>query len=133
MHEAKFAFAFDKCPNGLFDTNGAPLASYYDVAALAGNVLPLPVSDIQLEPETTAAPVTTTADPSGTAYLAGDANCDGSVDVADAVLVLRYISEDETAGISDQGVKNGDADRNGQTDSDDASLILRFITKKITL
>ena len=62
----------------------------------------------------------------------GDANCDGSVDVADAVLVLRYVSEDETANITDQGVKNGDADQNGRTDDKDASLILQFIARKIT-
>ena len=65
--------------------------------------------------------------------LTGDANCDGAVDVADAVLILRYAIADAEAKITDQGVKNGDADRNGQTDGDDAALILQYIAKKCTL
>lgn len=63
----------------------------------------------------------------------GDANCDGSVDVADAVLILRFAVGDAEAEISDQGVKNGDADKNGQTDGDDAALILRAIAKQVRL
>ena len=64
--------------------------------------------------------------------LTGDATCDGAVDVADAVLILRYAIADAEAKITDQGVKNGDADNNGQTDSDDAALVLQFIAKKTT-
>ena len=60
----------------------------------------------------------------------GDANCDGFVDVSDAVLVLRYISEDTAAQMSSQGKDNGDVNRDGRTD--DTSMILQYIARKIT-
>ncbi len=63
----------------------------------------------------------------------GDANCDGAVDVADAVLVMRYAVADREAVISEQGLKNADTDKNGNTDSDDATNILLHIAKKIDL
>ena len=64
---------------------------------------------------------------------AGDANCDGVVDVSDAVLVMRYAVADREAVISEQGLKNADTDKNGNTDSDDATNILLHIAKKINL
>ena len=63
----------------------------------------------------------------------GDANCDGVVDVSDAVLVMRYAVADREAVISKQGLKNADTDKNGNTDSDDATNILLHIAKKIDL
>ncbi len=63
----------------------------------------------------------------------GDANCDGTVDVSDAVLVMRYAVADREAGISEQGLRNADTDKNGNTDSDDATMILLHIAKKIDL
>ncbi len=63
----------------------------------------------------------------------GDANCDGEVDISDAVLVMRYAAADREAVISEQGIKNADADRNGNTDNEDATLILQHIAKKINL
>lgn len=60
----------------------------------------------------------------------GDANCDGVVDVSDAVLVMRYAVADREAVISEQGLKNADTDKNGNTDSDDATNILLHIAKK---
>ena len=63
----------------------------------------------------------------------GDANCDGTVDVSDAVLVMRYAVADREAVISEQGLKNADTDKNGNTDSDDATLILQYIAQKIRL
>ena len=74
----------------------------------------------------------TSADPAAAEAVTGDATCDGKVDVADAVLILRYAIADTEAQITDQGVKNGDADRNGQTDADDAALVLQFIARKVT-
>ncbi|MBR5722970.1 MAG: glycoside hydrolase family 11 protein [Oscillospiraceae bacterium] len=67
------------------------------------------------------------------AGVPGDANCDGVVDVADAVLVMRYAAADSEAVITEQGVRNADTDQNGNTDSDDAVNILLYIAKKIRL
>ncbi len=63
----------------------------------------------------------------------GDANCDGFVDVSDAVLVMRYAVEDRDAAVTEQGLRNADADKNGKTDESDATMILQYIAKKITL
>ena len=61
----------------------------------------------------------------------GDANCDGTVDVADAVLIMRYAVEDREAVITDQGKLNSDTDGDGSVSAEDAKLILLFIAKKI--
>ncbi|MBR3447362.1 MAG: dockerin type I repeat-containing protein [Oscillospiraceae bacterium] len=63
----------------------------------------------------------------------GDANCDGTVDVSDAVLVLRYACEDRSIVITEQGMKNSDTDGDGNVGDHDATLILQYIAKKITL
>ncbi|MBR3268179.1 MAG: glycoside hydrolase family 11 protein [Oscillospiraceae bacterium] len=63
----------------------------------------------------------------------GDANCDGVVDVSDAVLVMRYAVADREAVITEQGINNADVDKNGNIDSEDGVNILKYIAKKITL
>ena len=73
------------------------------------------------------------AKPASVSGQTGDANCDGAVDVSDAVLVMRYAVADREAVISEQGLKNADTDKNGNTDSDDATNILLHIAKKIRL
>ena len=67
------------------------------------------------------------------AIRTGDANCDGIVDVSDAVLVMRYAVEDREAAVTEQGLRNADADKNGRTDESDATMILQHLAKKITL
>lgn len=59
-----------------------------------------------------------------TPTLIGDINCDGTVDVTDALLALRYamgIIND----ISEQGFVNGDVNNDGVLDSTDAVIIMR--------
>lgn len=63
--------------------------------------------------------------------VAGDLTCDGHVDVSDAVALLRFLNEDKSVKISDQGITNADANRNGQVDSDDCTVILQFIARII--
>lgn len=56
---------------------------------------------------------------SAVANIAGDANCDGKLDVADAVAVLQFISNAEKYPLSDQGRTNADVDGiDGVTGSD---------------
>ena len=43
-----------------------------------------------------------------TVTLSGDANCDGKVDISDAVLILQYLSNPEKYPISAQGLLNAD-------------------------
>ena len=62
----------------------------------------------------------------------GDANIDGFVDVADAVLGARFAAEDKDAKLTDQGRKNGDVNGDGELDSTDVAQILEFIAHKRT-
>ena len=66
------------------------------------------------------------------ARLMGDANCDGSVDVADAVLIARFANEDKEAVITDLGKTFADVTHDGNVDSQDAAKILQYIAKKIS-
>ena len=61
----------------------------------------------------------------------GDANCDGGLDVADAVLVARVVNEDASAVISDQGIANGDVDGQNGLSAADITILLQAIAKKI--
>ena len=59
----------------------------------------------------------------------GNANCNDGVDVADAVLVARFVAEDTDADISEQGKLNADMNRDGNITGDDVIAILRKIAK----
>ncbi|WP_294475819.1 glycosyl hydrolase [uncultured Ruminococcus sp.] len=58
--------------------------------------------------------------------LAGDANCDGKVDISDAVLVMQYLANSKTYPITEQGKLNADVDGNG-IDKNDASAIRKIV------
>lgn len=62
--------------------------------------------------------------------IPGDATVDGAVDVADAVLIARYIAEDKVAEITDFGVRNADADGSGKISTEDVTAVLRTVAKK---
>ena len=61
----------------------------------------------------------------------GDVNCDNTVDISDAVLLARYVAEEQTAVITADGRRNADADGNAKIESDDVIYILRMIAKLI--
>lgn len=56
--------------------------------------------------------------------LYGDVNVDGTVNLADSVLLAQYLSD--VADVTDQGVDNGDVDKSGATDATDASYLLQY-------
>lgn len=60
-----------------------------------------------------------------------DVNLDCSVDVADAVLLARYINSDSEATVCEQGIRNASADGSTQVTTDDITRILMKIAKKI--
>lgn len=70
--------------------------------------------------------------PSGKTHW-GDADCSDEVDVADAVLIARYFSEDREAVISNQGKINADVTHDGSISMEDAAMILRAIAKLIPM
>ena len=65
----------------------------------------------------------------GAEQVIGDVNCSGGVDVADAVLLARFCTEDSTAVITDQGKQNADVNGSGNIEPDDVTAILRKIAK----
>lgn len=79
---------------------------------------------------TTPAPVITTTTTVGTvtATLLGDANCDGKVSIADAVLVSRFANEDKVT-ITTEGRANADVDKDGAYTLDDATAIIKIIAR----
>ena len=73
--------------------------------------------------------VTTTTDKN---YKAGDANCDGTVELADAILIMQSLANPNKYVITEQGKLNGDVDKSttGLT-SNDALKIQEFLLHKI--
>ncbi len=78
---------------------------------------------------TTEPTTTTTTTPAETPgnYLAGDANCDGKVTIADATAILQSIGNYDKYGLSEQGEKNADVSGNGDgITSADAIAIKKY-------
>ena len=63
--------------------------------------------------------------------IRGDVDCSGDVDVADAVLLARYLAEDSGAHVSAQGILNADVNGSGFPDSTDVTTILKYIVHLI--
>ena len=78
--------------------------------------------------ETTAAETTasqtTVPTPGGKVTLWGDANCDGTVDVSDAVIIMQSLSNPSKYSLTEQGKLNGDVNKNGDgiTNADALSI-----------
>ena len=56
-----------------------------------------------------------------------DINEDNEIDVRDAVLLARFIAEDQEAVLSSVGRSRADTNGDGKKDTDDIARILRFI------
>ena len=119
-------------------SNGVSIKAVY----AAGSVQP-PVTTTTTT--TTTPPVVTTTtttvtDPIGELTL-GDTNCDGKVELADALLIMQALANPNKYGtkgtadkhMTEQGSKNGDVDKNtvGLT-SNDALKIQEYLLGKIT-
>ena len=63
----------------------------------------------------------------------GDVDCSGTVDVADAVLLARLLSEDQNATVTDSGKRNADCDGDGTPTLTDVTMILKAIARVINL
>lgn len=57
-------------------------------------------------------------------YIWGDADCDGRLQVADAVLTARFIAEDDFVDLTMQGRYNADCNGDNMIDANDLVLIL---------
>ena len=89
---------------------------------------------------TTTTTVSTTV-PDTDDIIYGDANCDGKIDISDAVMILQAVSNTDKYGadgydethITLQGVRNGDCAGNGDgLTPKDALAVQKFILELIT-
>ncbi len=75
---------------------------------------------------TTVSTETTTTLPTG-ALLRGDVDCNGDVNVADAVLLARFNAEDKEITVSAKGKQNADVNSDSNTDTEDLTRILEYL------
>ena len=80
---------------------------------------------------TTTAVVVTTAEGSGNGTKYGDANEDGTVNVADAVKILQYIANSEKYPMTAQGLENADCDGESGITGTDAVVVQQVDAKMI--
>jgi hypothetical protein len=127
------------------DTNVEKYANTYKIPFVDANTGEKPI--ITTTTTTTKAPTTTTTTtttatqkPTGNVVY-GDANCDGSVDMSDAVIIMQALANPNKYGLNgsdskhltDQGRKNGDVDLSSAgITSNDALRIQQYLLKKIT-
>lgn len=65
--------------------------------------------------------------------LYGDANCDGDVDMGDAVAILKYLADPVGCALTEQGKDNGDVyNRGDKIDSSDALAIQKLRAKQLS-
>ncbi|MBR5683450.1 MAG: cellulose 1,4-beta-cellobiosidase [Ruminococcus sp.] len=91
---------------------------------------------------TTTAPITTTTTNGGVTVITwGDANCDGGIDMSDAVLIMQSLANPDKYGvngssdkhITNQGIANGDVDISSKgITSNDALRIQEYLLHKFT-
>lgn len=65
--------------------------------------------------------------------MRGDANCDGEVDMGDAVAILKYCADQVGCALSDVGMANADVENTGDSvDPQDALRIQKWRAKQIS-
>lgn len=64
--------------------------------------------------------------------LVGDANCDGTVDLADATAIIQHIGNEARYALSEQGFANADCTDDGKVTGADAMAIQKLEAKQIT-
>ena len=98
--------------------------------ALGAMALLYPDMQVGTTPPTTTQPGTTAGSLEVT--LAGDANCDGEVDLADTVLVKCYLINGSKYSISEQGLVNADVQSTGNgLNAQDCLAIQKYALKMI--
>jgi hypothetical protein len=84
-------------------------------------------------PKTTTEPEeTTTAPQSGDEPAWGDVNCNGSVDIADCVLLARYLAEDKEINVTAEGVRNAKVTGKNTLTADDNVKIMMYLANLIS-
>ncbi len=102
---------------------------------MTGNVINYTVfaKDAEQQSVQPAQPQQTEAAQPGGTYLAGDANCDGRIDISDAVAILQYIANSTKYALTPQGIANADVSGHGDgITGSDAAAIQKYDASVIT-
>lgn len=84
-------------------------------------------------PTTTSPTTTATTTTAAEEVIYGDANCDGNVDISDAVMVKCYLINNKKFTLSKQGLLNSDVQGSGNgVNAQDAVTIQKYVIKSIT-
>ncbi|MBQ6040626.1 MAG: glycoside hydrolase [Oscillospiraceae bacterium] len=127
IYTSDYCITLDELPD--WDTYDPELPAVTTVSAKVTTTAPQETGTTTTE-TTTVTSVTKPMNPDVT--LLGDADLSGTVDVSDAVLLLRFMSSDSGAKITDQGKRNGECDGREGLDENDVTRILQYITKLLT-
>ena len=86
-----------------------------------------PVQTTTASPQTTTSTQTTvtTTTTGDTKNLYGDANCDGKVEIADATLILQFLTNKDEYKLTDQGMLNADVVGNGDGVTAQDALVIQ--------
>lgn len=76
---------------------------------------------------TTNPPDTKPTTPSSGNTLYGDANCDGKIEIADATLILQFLTNKDEYSLTDQGMKNADVTGNGDGVTAQDALVIQQV------
>ena len=141
IYNSDYCITLDELP----DLKSYPINGGGDTVVTVTTVTSEPVtttstSAVSTTSEKTAASTTTTvsqtSDTTSADYRKGDANCDGNVDMADAVLIMQSLANPDKYGvngtdshhITSQGLSNGDVDTGSKgLTSNDALEIQRYL------
>ena len=63
--------------------------------------------------------------------ISGDVDCNGEVDISDAILLARYTAEDVGISLTDEGKKNADVNADGKYTAEDTVYIIRIIARLV--
>ena len=141
IYNSDYCITLDELP----DLKSYPIEGSGDTSVTVTTVTSKPITTASISAdsttsaktaETTTTTVSQTADTISTDYRKGDANCDGNVDMADAVLIMQSLANPDKYGvngtdahhITSQGQSNGDVDSGSKgLTSNDALEIQRYL------
>ena len=85
-------------------------------------VPPTPVETTVSEP-----PVQTTEPEPVIITLAGDVDCNGDINIADAIMLARFNAEDTEVFVTTAGKANANVDGDNKIGSEDLTMILEYL------
>ena len=91
------------------------------------------VTEKQTEkPDDTTKPSGGSEEPQTGSFRYGDVDCNGDINVADAVMLARYIAEDKEVNVTAEGVSNAKMNNGKTVTSEDATKLLMYLANLIT-